>query len=119
MRYKLAVATPDGNRVAEDIRQADYFVVFDIARGRVTGWEVRDRSDHVPSGRRTSLPVECFKDCRYLIAGGLGETAESLCMRNGTDLLSTNIETVTEALEAYFDGMLMGREAFETPHPRA
>ncbi|MBD3166585.1 hypothetical protein GF324_08300 [bacterium] len=104
MDYRLAIPTPDGKRIAGYLEHADYIIVFGIEEDRVAGWEIRDRRDQHRLGIQSLLPLPCIEDCRYLIAGILGDTLQRMCRENDIRCFETEIETVTEVLDAWFKG---------------
>lgn len=124
MGYRVAIASSDGDHVASCISQAGCFAVFEVRRGRITGWELRtDQAMGTPlkegkAGDKVGKPCELLVDCRAVICGDVSD--ERLRWLNDRDVqvLKTQLSTVEDAAKAYLRGMLHAYEPTSLQPPR-
>ncbi|MGD9116375.1 MAG: NifB/NifX family molybdenum-iron cluster-binding protein [Dehalococcoidia bacterium] len=124
---KIAVISDDGTTVSQHFGRAPYYVVVTAEDGKVTGKETRDKMGHhsfgghahaetAPGERHGYSPgaesrhtqmMEAIKDCKILIAGGMGWGAYENLSSQGIEPIITDIEKIDEAVRLYLEGKLL------------
>ncbi len=115
---KIAVATPDGERLSAHFGETPWYEVFTVENGKIIARERRAKPfnpehDHEPGAyaeqhRRGRGGMNFFtpiQDCQVLIVGGMGERAYQWARSVGLEVLPTK-GTVEEAVRAYLEGTL-------------
>ena len=97
---KIAVASIDGTSVSQHFGQSRYFIVFDVADGKIAGREVRDNTftphaqgqchghghgaEHGHHGAHShAAVVGALQDCQALLCRGMGGRAAAELQANG------------------------------------
>jgi predicted Fe-Mo cluster-binding NifX family protein len=99
---KIAVASIDGTSVSQHFGQSRYFIVFDVADGKVVGREVRDNTftphaqgqcqghghehgaEHGHHGAHShAAVVGALQDCQALLCRGMGGRAATELQASG------------------------------------
>ncbi len=127
MSFKIAIATDDGNRIAQHFGRTPLFVVFTIDQGRVIDRELRpntftghyrggmgmgeggamrsfDDSDHHKEVQSSVL--QGLGDCRAVISAGGGRRIWETLQNAGIAMIITDRFSVDDALETYLKGEL-------------
>jgi predicted Fe-Mo cluster-binding NifX family protein len=123
---KIAVASDNGLNVSQHFGRAEYYVVFDVQNGQITGTEKREKAGHRqffsqeeghgkgggPHGfdasaqRKHASMAEIIKDCQVLIAGGMGQGAYEHMKSYNIQPVVTDIVNAEEAVKLYIEGRL-------------
>jgi predicted Fe-Mo cluster-binding NifX family protein len=125
---KIAVVTDDHSTISAYFGRADYYEVFDIFDGKVTGRETLSKASHNQSAKEPNaepgfaygqgsteenLHTRMFSpilDCQVLLAGGMGQGAYNGLKQAGVKPVLTDMRGIEQAVKAYLDGTL-------TDHP--
>jgi predicted DNA-binding protein (UPF0251 family)/predicted Fe-Mo cluster-binding NifX family protein len=123
---KIAVVTDDETTVCQHFGRAQYYMVFNIEDGKITGKEKRAKMGHqhfaghdsgheghggphgydAASQSRHAGMAEAIKDCQVLIAGGMGMGAYDSMKSYKIEPIVTDIAGVEEAVKLYAEGKL-------------
>ena len=112
--FKIAVATPDGQRLSPHFGETPWYEVFTVVDGKIAARERRAKPHnpthhhgaHEPGqGRGGPHFFDPIRDCRVLIVGGMGERAYQWARNAGLEVVATKGK-VDEAVQAYLDGTL-------------
>ncbi len=109
MKYKVAIATDDGVRVAPRFGHAEYFAVFNVERGKMAGWELRANPGvgKPKIGRILAGDgVAPFLDCKAVICMDAAPGVSNKLRDIGLELILTHLPKVEDAMHAYLDGYL-------------
>ncbi|MGZ6347055.1 MAG: NifB/NifX family molybdenum-iron cluster-binding protein [Anaerolineales bacterium] len=122
---KLAVVTDDHQTISAHFGRADYYEVFNISDGKVTGREIFPKASHnhpanephaefgYAYGQGSSeenLHTRMFApilDCQFVLAGGMGQGAYNGLKQAGVQPLLTDMRDIDQAVKAYLDGTLI------------
>lgn len=112
---KIAVASNNGDTVAQHFGRCRRFEVLTIADGRVAARETRDATGPHGSGSGEhgggcDQAIAAVADCDVLIVGGMGGGAFAKCRRAGLEPVLTDARRVDEAAERYVRGDLPNLE---------
>ncbi len=120
MEERICFATDDGKAISAHFGMARNYLVVDIKDGQVISSELRqkpfhesakggDNTTHSHHGHDHSLRggmIEAIRDCRVVIAGGMGKPMHDALTASGATVYVTRIRQIEEALEAYRKGLL-------------
>jgi predicted Fe-Mo cluster-binding NifX family protein len=124
---KIAVVTDDEKTVCQHFGRAQYYMVFDVENGKITGKERRDKMGHrhfaaqesahgaaggphgydADSQSKHASMAETIKDCQVLIAGGMGMGAYDSMKSYNIEPFVTDIVNIEEAARLYAEGKLV------------
>ena len=124
---KIAVVTDDEKTISAHFGRAQYYVVFIVDDGKVTGQETRQKANHsqfageehyhgehgeahgmdAGSQGRHGLMMETIQDCQALLARGMGQGAHINLKERGITPVLTDIQDIRDAVDAYLDGRLI------------
>lgn len=124
---KIAVVTDDEKTISAHFGRAQYYVVFTVENGRVTGQETRSKANHSQftgeghqhgepgdshgmdpgSRRRHGMMIDTILDCEVLLARGMGQGAHLNLNERGIKPILTDIKEIREAVDAYLTGKLI------------
>ena len=114
---KLAVVTDDMQTISPHFGRAAHYLVYDVEAGVVRGRESREKVGHGPGGHRHeggALPeaglhnamLANVKDCKVIIAGGMGRPMYEKLRESGVAVYITRTRGADEAVKAFIDGSL-------------
>ncbi|MDD5648617.1 MAG: NifB/NifX family molybdenum-iron cluster-binding protein, partial [Dehalococcoidia bacterium] len=106
--------------------RAQYYMVFDVENGKITGKERRDKMGHrhfasqesghsaatgphgydADSQRKHASMAEPIKDCQALIAGGMGMGACDSMKSYNIEPIVTDVSNIETAVKLYAEGKL-------------
>ncbi len=121
---KIAVITDDGETISMHFGRAQYYAVYTVEDGQITGRELREKmghrhfaghdheSKHDPRGHgfgagaadRHASMIASITDCEAVIVRGMGRGAYMAMEEANIKPVVTDIETVEEAVKAYAGG---------------
>jgi len=124
---KIAVITDDGDNVSQHFGYAPYYEVFTIENGFISNQETREKAGHhnlggghgahpVQGERHGKDPaaqsqhasmMDNIADCQALIAGGMGWGAYEALKSRNIDVIITDIQNITEAVQLYIEDKLV------------
>jgi len=115
---KIAVATPDGERLSPHFGETPWYEVFTVENGQIVARERRAKPhnpehDHEPGayaaqhrhgrgGMNFFVPI---RDCQVLIVGGMGDRAYEWAQSMGLEVIPTKGK-VEDAVRAYLEGTI-------------
>jgi len=123
---KIAVVTDDELTVSRHFGRALWYIIYTVEDGKVAGTEKRPKMGHRHFAYRDAHPhvhgerhgfdlasvnrhismAEAIKDCRVLIAGGMGMGAFQSMVSCQIEPLVTDVENIEEAVKLYIEGKL-------------
>lgn len=124
---KIAVASDDSKTVSPHFGRAQYYLVYTVENGKITGQETRNKPGHKHpedkpheshgtcnadshshhSEARHANMMDAIIDCDVLLARGMGKGAyEGLKVRSIQPII-TDIPEARTAVEAYLSGSLI------------
>ncbi|MDD5398947.1 MAG: NifB/NifX family molybdenum-iron cluster-binding protein [Dehalococcoidia bacterium] len=123
---KIAVVTDDETTICQHFGRAQYYMVFDVENGKITGKERRDKMGHrhfasqesghsaatgphgydADSQRKHASMAEPIKDCQALIAGGMGMGACDSMKSYNIEPIVTDVSNIETAVKLYAEGKL-------------
>ncbi len=118
---KIAVVTDDGKTISQHFGRALYYLVYNVENGAVTAKETRPKAAHHTPGEEHhregghSGPeadaahgsmLSNIRDCKVLIARGMGYGAHEALTSAGIEPYITDINLADEAVKAYTEGKL-------------
>lgn len=123
---KIAVVTDDEETISAHFGRAQYYVVFTVEDGKVTGQETRPKANHSQfagdhhhdehgdshgmdprSQHRHAAMIDAIPDCQVLLARGMGQGAHVSLKSRGIQPVLTDIQEIREAVDAYLKGTLI------------
>ncbi|GAB4419858.1 MAG: NifB/NifX family molybdenum-iron cluster-binding protein [Anaerolineales bacterium] len=124
---RIAVVTDDEKTISAHFGRAQYYLVFEIENGKVISKETRPKANHNQfadahdhhhepghahgmgprAQHRHGQMLENIKDCKVLLARGMGQGAHSSLKSNGIQPVLTDIQDIQEAVDAYLAGTLV------------
>ena len=124
---KIAVVTDDEKTISAHFGRAQYYVVFTVEDGKVTGQETRPKANHSQfagedhhhgehgeshgmdpqSQHRHGMMMDTISDCHVLLARGMGQGAHYSLKERGIQPVLTDIQDIQEAVDAYLAGKLV------------
>lgn len=123
---KIAVVTDDEKTISAHFGRAQYYVVFTVEDGKVTGQEKRAKANHSQfaddhhhgehgeshgmdpqSQHRHGAMMDTILDCQVLLARGMGQGAHVSLKSRGIQPVLTDIQSIHEAVNAYLAGTLI------------
>jgi predicted Fe-Mo cluster-binding NifX family protein len=122
---KIAVVTDDQKTISAHFGRAQYYLVFNIENGKITGSESRPKANHnhfagqehahehaeqhgtdPQSENKHASMLDTIVDCQVLVARGMGQGAyDSMVFRNIHPII-TNISDAQAAVESYLAGSI-------------
>ncbi len=125
---KIAVITDDGKTISRHFGRAQYYLVFTIEDGKVTGREMRSKMGHQhfaneahaeqpgvqhgmddASHQKHLSMTEAIADCQTFIGGGMGMGALRSMESVGIETILTDLVDAEQAVEAYINGTMTNR----------
>ena len=123
---KIAVVTDDETTICQHFGRAQYYMVFNVENGKITGKERRDKMGHrhfasqegehgaaagphgydTDSQKKHASMAEAIKDCQVLIAGGMGMGAYDSMKSYNIEPIVTDVSSVEQAVKLYAEGKL-------------
>ena len=116
---KIAIATDDGQNVSSHFGRAPYYSVLTVENRVVVAREQRPKfaphgGQHAEHGaehheahqHRHSAMVEPIRDCKIVVARGMGDGAYIHLTEAGMETVLTSVHTVKEVEEAVREGTL-------------
>jgi predicted Fe-Mo cluster-binding NifX family protein len=123
---KIAVVTDDETTVCQHFGRAQYYMVFNVENGKITGKERRDKMGHrhfasqegehgvaagphgydADSQSKHASMAEAIADCQVLIAGGMGMGAYDSMKSYKIEPIVTDVTNIDEAVKLYSEGKL-------------
>jgi predicted Fe-Mo cluster-binding NifX family protein len=123
MTTKIAFPTDDGETISRHFGQAQYFKVFTLDEGLVSGSELRPKASHqhgdhshgddIHPGQQM---VETIADCQILVGGGMGAPALARANTAGLEVILTKETSIQAALASYLAGTLENVPALVHSH---
>jgi len=124
---KIAVVTDDEKTISAHFGRTQYYVVFTLEDGQVTGQETRPKANHSQfsgehhhhgeqgdthgmdphSQHRHGMMMDTINDCQVLMARGMGQGAHNSLTMHGIQPVLTDIQDIREALDSYLAGTLI------------
>jgi len=120
---KIAVVTDDEKTISAHFGRAQYYVVFTVEDGKVTGQETRPKANHSQfagdhhhgdshgldpqSQHRHGAMMDVIPDCQVLLARGMGQGAYVSLKSRGIQPVLTDNQNIQEAVDAYLKGTLI------------
>jgi len=123
---KIAVVTDDEETISAHFGRAQYYVVFTVEDGKVSGQESRPKANHShfvddhhhgehgdshgmdpQSQHRHGAMMDAIPDCQVLLARGMGQGAHVSLKSRGIQPVLTDIQNIQEAVDAYLKGTLI------------
>lgn len=120
MEERICFATDDGKTISAHFGMAGNYLVVDIKDGIAISSELRQKPFHEPAKGGDGAPhshhghdhslrdgmIEAVRDCRVVIAGGMGKPMHDALTASGATVYVTRIRQIEEALEVYGKGLL-------------
>ena len=124
---KTAVVTDDEKTISAHFGRAQYYVVLEIENGKVIAQETRPKANHSQfadghehhdepghahgtgprAQHRHGQMLENIRDCKVLLARGMGQGAHVSLKAKGIQPVLTDIQDIQEAVNAYLSGALI------------
>ncbi|UCC16726.1 MAG: DUF1847 domain-containing protein [Dehalococcoidales bacterium] len=121
----IAVITENGKTVSQHFGRAPYYLVYTVEEGKIVGQEKREKAGHHTFSRhheeqtlnaghgfgamsqsRHAQMASVIRDCRVVIAGGMGKGAFESLKSYNIDPVITDVHEIVEAVERYLNGNL-------------
>ncbi len=126
---KIAVVTDDEKTVCQHFGRASLYMVYTVEDGKIAGKEKRAKFGHNQVGghgheggqggphgfdaaaqdRHTAM-ADAIRDCRIVIAGGMGMGAYYSLKNAGIEPVATDVDDLEQAVKLYAEGKLPTRE---------
>lgn len=129
MNFKIAAVSDDGQTISQHFGRAKYYIVLTIEDGKIIAREQREKMGHThfagPQGEhaeekdprghgfapaeqdRHFRMAEAIKDCKFLLARGMGSGAYYSMEQVGIKPIITNIADINEAALQAADGTII------------
>jgi len=124
---KIAVVSDDEKTVCQHFGRAEYYIVFTVENGKVTGKEKRNKMGHrhfagqegghdchggphgydASSQSKHASMAQSISDCQVLIAGGMGMGAYDSMRSYNIEPIVTEIEDIEQAVKLHLEGRLV------------
>jgi predicted Fe-Mo cluster-binding NifX family protein len=113
------VVEEDGERISAHFGRADTYLVVTLESGVEVGRETRpkfvahgahqdhEQHDHGHGAGHHGQMVDPIRDCKLVVARGMGQGAFNHLRQAGIEPLLTDLQTVESALQAYLSGQLI------------
>jgi predicted Fe-Mo cluster-binding NifX family protein len=112
MITRIALPTDDGTRLCQHFGRAHYYKVVEIADGKVTSSELRDKFAHVHGEENHGESdvsheevhgrmADAAHGCDTIIAGGMGMGAMNALTAAGYTVMQTDMSNLDDIVEAY------------------
>ncbi len=123
--YKVAAVTDDGETISQHFGRAMYYEVLSIENGKVVKRERREKmghhnfaqEEHHHSSERHGFDesshnkhvsmAEAIKDCKILLARGMGAGAYQSMLQLNIKPVVTDIRKIDDAVKAVIDGTII------------
>ena len=112
---KIAVATPDGERLSAHFGETPWYEVFTVENGQIVARERRAKPYHAEHDHASGAHHHCgqggkkffdpISDCQVLIVGGMGDRAHEWASSMGLEVIPTKGK-VEDVVRAYLEGAL-------------
>jgi predicted Fe-Mo cluster-binding NifX family protein len=126
---RIAIVTDDGKTIQQHFGRATQYLVLTIEDGKIVERELRpklghnqfapehsiDESPDQPHGfnaaarHRHGQMMETIRDCRVLLAGGMGQGARANLVELGIQPFLTEVRSIDDAVNAFLAGTLVDR----------
>ena len=127
-KFNVAAVTDDGTTISQHFGRAKYFEVLFVENGKVVKKERREKLGHhnfaqhdehhnhdsngqhgfdSSSHNKHLGMAEAIKDCRFLLARGMGAGAYQSMMQLNIKPIVTEIRTIDEAVQKVIDGTIV------------
>jgi predicted Fe-Mo cluster-binding NifX family protein len=126
---RIAIVTDDGETIQQHFGRATHYLVLTIEDGQVIERELRPKLGHAqlaaehsieetsdqPHGfgagarHRHGRMMESIRDCRILIAGGMGQGARASLTELGVQPILTELRSIEQAVSSLLAGTLADR----------
>ena len=127
-KFNVAAVTDDGTTISQHFGRAKYFEVLFVENGKVVKKERREKlGDHnfaqhdehhnqhsneghgfdASSHNKHESMAEAIKDCRFVLAHGMGAGAYQSMMQLNIKPIVTEIRTIDEAVQKVIDGTMV------------
>jgi predicted DNA-binding protein (UPF0251 family)/predicted Fe-Mo cluster-binding NifX family protein len=123
---KIAVISDDGKTISQHFGRAPYYVVVTLESGRIVSREQRAKAGHhsfgqqgeehpapgVPHGfdagsqAKHAVMAQPLRDCKVLLAGGMGRGAYESLKSAGIESIITDVTDIDRAVGLYSEGKL-------------
>jgi len=115
MTTRIALPTDDGTTLCQHFGRAHYYKVVEIADGKVTSSELRDKFAHVHGEENHGESdvsheevhgrmADAAHGCDTIIAGGMGMGAMNALTAAGYTVMQTDMSNLDDIVEAYRAG---------------
>ena len=123
--YKVAAVTDDGIIISQHFGRAMYYEVLSIENGKVVKRERREKMGHhnfaqeehahsngqhgfdESSHNKHVSMADAIKDCKILLARGMGAGAYQSMLQLNIKPVVTDIRTIDDAVKAVIDGTII------------
>ncbi|MHB8581359.1 MAG: NifB/NifX family molybdenum-iron cluster-binding protein [Ignavibacteriaceae bacterium] len=123
--YKVAAVTDDGITISQHFGRAMYYEVLSIENSKVVKRERREKMGHhnfaqeehahsngqhgfdESSHNKHVSMAEAIKDCKYLLARGMGAGAYQSMLQLNINPVVTDIRTIDDAVKAIINGTII------------
>ncbi len=123
--YKVAAVTDDGETISQHFGRAMYYEVLSIENGKIVKRERREKmghhnfaqEEHHHSNERHGFDesshnkhvsmAEAIKDCKILLARGMGAGAYQSMLQLNNKPVVTDIRKIDDAVKAVIDGTII------------
>jgi len=124
-QYKVASVTDDGITISQHFGRAMYYEVLTVDNGKVIKRERRDKlghhnfaqEEHHQSGDQHGFDetshnkhvsmAEAIKDCKILLARGMGAGAYQSMLQLNIKPVVTDIKNIDEAVQSFINGTIV------------
>jgi predicted Fe-Mo cluster-binding NifX family protein len=108
---KIAVPTQDGTTISAHFGSAPLFTVIEIKDNKITSKENRQNAstEHSSNDDHTHHhnKFDLVKDCKIVIAGGMGENAFNRLSQMGISVFLVDIKNIEQTIEVFLNGTLV------------
>jgi predicted Fe-Mo cluster-binding NifX family protein len=123
--YKIAAVTDDGETISQHFGRAMYYEVLSVEDGKVVKRERREKMGHhnfaheehhhsngqhgfdESSHNKHVSMAEAIKDCKILLARGMGNGAYQSMLQLNIKPLVTDIKNIDDAVKAVINGTII------------
>lgn len=117
---KIGIASDDKHSIAQHFGRTRGFVIADVQDGNIISTDYRNNDfthhrqqgaheHHGGHGQSHAGILEALKDCKVVIARGMGRRIYEDLRGANIESLITDISKVDEALKAYADGTMVDK----------
>ena len=124
--YNIAAVTDDGTTISQHFGRAKYYEVLFVENGKVVKRERREKLGHnnfaqeehhhhpgeqhgqdQHSHNKHVSMVETIKDCKYILARGMGGGAYQSMLQLNIKPVVTDIKNIDDAVQAVINGSII------------